>query len=496
MHTFTYFCIKESSMKNNLQRYTIFLGHLVFLILSIMSFILANERVLNMDPAYQLFYDINNQSILLSDHRYSMILSQLLPFLMIKCHAPLQWVLYSYSFSFILITYIIFIIVVHGLKNYKAGCIMILSFICMRATFFHSISETFQLIFYASFFYAWWQFHPRQTLLSTIGYYFILFLSMSICIFIHPIAVFFIAFVIGFSIFQERFTINRQIIIGSIFLLLLFIFKLSLTESGSHDASFIPDKTTFKYILSNFFHLYSLHFFYHHFISLYLFPSLLCLITSCIYIRKKQWLKLLFTIGFISFFFLLSVVVYYKGDGDIGMERTYLPLIFFIGIPFFEDSFPCFSNKQSYFLLIFMGLLTLFSLYKTYTYGNWYSARLQKYDEIAKVVQQTHAHHLIIKRNEAAQIIDPLTWETAIGTIIYSAIYMPDNIWTLFIEDDDYEWGKQDFDFNNGEYFLSVNWWRWWSKKDLNPRYFTLPPEPYKILSYKNGNYYLSEIPK
>ncbi|MBR4803192.1 MAG: hypothetical protein IK032_00960, partial [Bacteroidales bacterium] len=49
------------------------LGHCSMLVLFILAVVFANERVLLTDSAYQVFYDINHDGVLINDSRYTMV---------------------------------------------------------------------------------------------------------------------------------------------------------------------------------------------------------------------------------------------------------------------------------------------------------------------------------------------------------------------------------------------------------------------------------------
>ena len=171
MNIIHYFSKNKLSENNYL-----ILGHLTFFALFILSFILANERVLYVDSVAQVFEFIRDEGFEIYDKRYTMYLFQALPVLAIKLHLPLPVVVYSYSFSMPVIGYLLWLITVYFLKDRKIGILMLFVILGIRQTFFHAISETFQLMFLASFLYAW-LFQTRNELLcvfSKVLYYIII----------------------------------------------------------------------------------------------------------------------------------------------------------------------------------------------------------------------------------------------------------------------------------------------------------------------------------
>ena len=161
----------------------VIMGHLTFVVLLIYSVLFYKERVLHMDSAYQVFQNLNF-GMLINDGRYSMFLSQLLPLLMVKLHAPLLLVLCSYSVSFVLIMYAFFLATVYLAGDKLVGLLMALTVFCVNNTFYHCISETFQLMMFAPFLFAWLNHKVQPTLAGNAIYYAVLSFAMFMCVFI------------------------------------------------------------------------------------------------------------------------------------------------------------------------------------------------------------------------------------------------------------------------------------------------------------------------
>ena len=142
------------------------LGHLCFLVLLILAAKYANVRVLLTDSAYQLFYDINHPGMLINDSRYSMVFSQILPWIAIHLHFPLKLVIISYSVSFVLVGYACWLLTAYVMKQRQAATLMLFVLLAIGGTFLHCISESFQLMFYVPMLYAWMCVEPRSTRIS------------------------------------------------------------------------------------------------------------------------------------------------------------------------------------------------------------------------------------------------------------------------------------------------------------------------------------------
>jgi hypothetical protein len=469
-----------------LPKYSLLPVHAALLALLGLALWFAEERALLIDSAYQLFHDINHESILINDNRFTMVLSQLLPWLLIKLHVPLRWIIVAYSAGFILIAYACFMLAGYWLKNRKASLLMLFTLLGMRATFFHCISETFQLMFFAPLLYALVCSEKRGWLRWVA-----LVLTEVAAFFIHPIAVFFIAFIVLYRWIRRR-KFEMPIAVATLLLLACMAVKLICGQSG-HDQSFVPTGETLTYALTHFFKLNSIGFFYAHFIDFYLFPILLWLLTLAGYARSRQWLKMAFVGLFVAGFFTMSVVVYWQGDGPIGMERTYLPLFFFIGLAFLEDELPRLHGWKRGLFYILFTLLIIVSLVRIGASTRPYANRLAEIGTIAAKAREEGQQKLIVTRTTAEEIFPINIWGLALESMLYTARDGADQTVTIYMEEDDFDRSNNDL-YLNPEVYVSVNWWKRWEAKDLNPHYFRLPPQGYKELVKTEKGYEIAPL--
>ena len=456
-------------------------GHIAVLVLTVLAAWFAEERVLLVDSAYQLFYDINHESILINDHRFSMVLSQLLPWVLIKLQVPLRWIIVAYSLSFILIAYSCYLLTAYVLKDWKMAVLMLFGLLGMRATFFHCISETFQLMFFAPMLYALISYNGR-TLINWVALVFTVLLTF----FIHPVAAFFIVFIIGFRwIDQQR--LELPTVVTAIILVACIMVKILIGQSG-HDESFMPTSETLRYTLSHFLHLNSIGFFYIHFADFYIFPLVLWVVTLVGYLRTKCWWKLAFVGLFVPAFFAMSVVVYWQGDGPIGMERTYLPMFFFIGLAFLKDELPRLKAWRGQLFYALFAVLLVVTMVRMGTSTRPYANRLTEISKIARQARQENQHKLVVTRSTAERIFPINIWGLALESMLYTARDGADETVTVYMEEDDFDRSDSKL-YDNPEVYLSVNWWKRWEVKNLNSYYFRLPEQGYKELTKTEEGY-------
>ena len=472
----------------------LFIGHGTFIVLLIFSCIFVNERVLFMDSAYQLFEIIQRCGFQQNVRRYSMFLAELLPLLAIKLEAPLKIVVLSYSVSFTLIAYGFWLLTTYVLKNRYVGIIMLFTMIGMRHTFFHTISETFQLMFFAAFLYAWLnsRFAEGKTIAQKFIYYFVALFMMALCTFIHPVALFFLAFILGIYILDKNYTIPQKTLV-TLLTIGIIILKFATVEQGSHDTDYnMGIREFFGYCL-NIYRIRSTEWFFIRLIDFYWPPVLLLVLALIYYKRKKEYRNFLFFLGFNFAFLLITLVLYHDPDSAIGRERSFLPLMFFCGLPFMRDLFPNISIKQNKAFYIVLTCLLCIGFVKIAIAAAPYSKRLDKIDEIVTFANQENQRKLVMDREASNAIIPFYNWATGFESMIYSAMIDKNSTVNFYIEED-LNTQKSNDNFLNEEVFMAVPWWSFWEISYLNSHYFVLPKQPAKELTVEDGKFVIKEL--
>ena len=468
------------------------LGHLTFFVLFVFSCILAYERVLFTDSGAQVFEFIRDEGFEIYAERYSMYLFQLLPVLLVKMHAPLSVVIYSYSLSFLIIAYILWLITVYFLKNKPISILMLFIMIGIRQTFFHAISETFQLMFFACFLYAW-LFQSRNYLASVftkIMYFFIALLFIVLCVFIHPVAAFFVLFVCGMYVLDEHKTIASKVVVAilSIGVILVKVFSI---QEGAYETTFMVSVKEIFERLFSVFSLNSTKWYLAHILDFYWVPFLMVVLTLVFYWKKKEFWHFAFYLCFVVGFWLVTVVTYSAGGGGIGMERSFLPLFFFCGLPFMMEIFPTFSVKWDKIFFTVLTVLIVCGFVKITVASIPYTERLNKIEEIAMLANQQGKKKLLIEEKTINEIFPTNSWGLGFESIMYSALKGKDSIVNMY--------AVEEFNLNEERYkdtnvYLAVPWWTYWNIDDMNPHYFKLPKQPCSLLVLDDGVLCIQEI--
>lgn len=443
------------------------LGHLGLLIYLALSILMARERVLLTDSAAQLFELIQRGTFVIYDHRYTMAITQLLPLLGIKVGLPLPLLVVLYSIAAPLLAYLAFLLLAYRWHNTRSALLLLLPLFCIRHTFFHAISETYSLMIYATLLHALLQRQPN-TLLHHVA----LVLCTAACVFIHPIGMFFVLFLLGYHfVDQHRLRPSLNLLIGAVVLIATAIVKLQL-PSG-HDSSYMPTLPDVVYRLTHPSEL----------------PVLLGLVTTPCglfallfyaaaltwHCRERRWLHLAWGLIFNVAFFLLSVVVYHTDTGHIALERTWLPLVFFAAVPLTDRHFPIPAPRC---LLSIACALLLFTDVRLVALSHHYRQRLDAMQTLVDTNRRQGHRKVVSPRKDFESHFRYNSWATAFETLILSSLASPDSSATLYLEEQE-PFRADHPDYQVTDAYLAVPWNRLWKYSTLNPRYFRLPAEPY-----------------
>ena len=474
------------------------LGHLCFLVLLVLAAKYANVRVLLTDSAYQLFYDINHPGMLINDSRYSMVLTQILPWLAIHLHLPLKLVVISYSVSFILVGYACWLLTVYVMKQRQAATLMLFVLLAIGGTFLHCISESFQLMFYVPMLYGWMCFEPQSAKISISNFHFsiyypVLALLVALAFFIYPMAVFYILFAVGFRLLKEGQPRVDKPALATAGLMLACIVLYWLIGPSGHDSEFVPTLGGVVHSLRNFFSLGSFGTFVFMFPRLYLAPTVLLVLTLIGYARGRQWWKFCYLLGYAVAFLVAACIIYQTGDSSISRERYFIPLFFIIGLPFLVDELPRLTNRQErWWFWVFVALI-VFAFGRIMHYVHSYEPRLEAIAEVAQMAERQGQHKLLVARSTAEEVFPGDIWGLALESMLFTAQQGPEHTVTIYKEEDDFDRTDADL-YLNPEVYVSVNWWKRWEVSELNPRYFRLPAQGYKELKKVGEGYRLADL--
>lgn len=327
-------------------------GHLCFLILIVFSVVHFKERILNYDSAWYAFKMSNYGELMYG--RPVAVISQLIPWILLKLGVSLKVFLISFSVSFSLIYYAFYWLISVKLKDSLGGIVLALTLLlCMRETFFNPVSEVFIGCAIGVLFFVF-----SKNRIDKPYYIWVSILIVIFSYFSHPTTV----FLIGFSsiyLWIEGIENRKRLWIPLFFTIALFSFKLLFfNESGPESSEYSNAKNFIQY-LPDFFTLQPTEQLFIHSgqqSTKYLIWTIIFFTSILSLILKKKWMQLLLMIFSIFLFLAVTNAVYHKGESGLVLEKSIIPLAFFVSIPFVYITMTYFKqcNWVLFILLSFM----------------------------------------------------------------------------------------------------------------------------------------------
>ncbi len=435
----------------------------------VFSIVYAYERMLNTDCSYQLFQVVNFKKFFFQENRFGVIFTQIPLLIGVYLHLPMKLLLYVYSVSFPLEYLIIIWINASVFKCREAALATVLSLLIgVSSTFFHSITETHQVLAISSLLYGF--LYSRGKEITGLKSHSILVGILVWALLTHPIAIFAVLFVIGFSVIQNKTDLKKAILSAGFCLLILTI-KLVITPKGGYDGRVYQHLYHFRDSLHHFFALYPYQFFVSRIPTTY-FSFIVILFL--VWLKSGKYSEMIFcTCSFLAFT-IVSILAFSAGDSDQMMEKSFMPGIFMFVLLFSVLYYRIEKDVNYYALTLVLCSLTFINIANA---SREYRDRLNLLSGILDGMPCS-SPKLIVGFSDFDQNIDRFNfWANSMDALILSKCSGDRCPKTIFFAEDKYKCSR---DTVNTDLFLYLNW-NPYGMEDLNPDYFDLPSVSYKI---------------
>jgi len=467
----------KSALKklNTAEGLIIFTGHLSFAIILIFAAVFYKERIFFSDSAFQFFKIVNFEKINIEASRYGAVIPQLPVLLAIKFGFNLKYLTITYSLSFVLLYYFVFIFCVHWLKHLAAGfSLIIVLVLCISQSFYHPVTETHQSLVFCIFFYA---ILTSGKIKITYLKYVLATLLIGLAFLTHPVALYPLTFLIGYFAIDR----NKLKTFAPYYLLVIVVTiaftKVLLTSQDSYEGKFFSELMHSPSILFNIANEYSTYFFLTKAGKLYFWTILLEILLIIVLLMNKKWQVLIWQLCSVSFFMVITFLTYHQGDSDLLMERAFMPLALFIAVPFVQEILYA-KKKLAIIGTALIVVIISLSLSRIYRQGNFFKNRTAINQELLWKTAQFNNRKFIIQQNELGVFT---FWSHSFETILLSAI--TDKMPTQTIYPSNNIESLTKYTKNTNSVFLGTDFWLEWDIKSLNQKYFDLPDDrPYKVI--------------
>ncbi len=469
-------------MKDIYKKTIISTGFITFGVLMVLSIVFYLYRILNYDSSYQFVKIINKEFFNFEAARYGVFLTQILPLIGIWLGASLKTIMHLFSFSFIFIYFIVFLTVVFYLKKPNLGLlILIVLLFGVKDNFYYIVTETHQALVYSVLFYAWItknkNFVKSKVLDIAIGLLLIL-----LCFFAHPVSLFTIIFIIGFELLYEKDWKNYNYYIYASFIVLIglirFFIGLYFPNINPYETSLFSNIDKAIWVLKHFSNIYTFKFFINRKYSLFLFFLILFLFVVIQYLKEKHFKPLLYIIAFSLAFFVFTVIIYYQGDADCQMEKDFMPLSIFLGVPFVKDM--DIKKPINYIKLFIISSGIVFHIYLIIQISSFYKLKLNYLYSLIEYAKKNNKYKYVVTKDNIPKV-QFVFWPLSTETLLLSSMEPAYNSTSFFFCD---QHNPHKY-LSDTTHFYNAPFWEPWKITDINPKYFNLKGK-YNLFTLKD----------
>jgi hypothetical protein len=446
----------------------ILIGHIIYLFLFLFAGYFYLERILYADAAYYTFKMVNFSSFNIELNRYASVLYELPSYLALKMGLSLRTIVFLFSLSVILVSYLGYILCIHYFKNVVGGfIILLLNFIGVSSSFFFPISELNIGLIFCIVLYAWLE--KRNNFRFDITTIFIGTLIIIASILSHPGVAPVVVFIFGFYMIKYQKVKNLNFYALFLIFLTCAIWKSFQLQTNKYESDVMAHLNDFSSFLVNFKHAESVKYYFYHPFKVYFINHLVFIITVLIFYKQKKNVLLsyyiLSYIGILFFYLLL----YNAGDPTVMMQKAFSPITIILFLPFLSEIIFV-DNKMVKTKACFLVLIAILGFERFIESSKDYVNYIGFIDKITSEAKQPKKVMFYNKDNKNQSII---SWAIGVETLLYSSLDSPQNSKTVyFIKKGE----KLDsVIMSKPNTFLCVTFWPYWNTKEFNKKYFELP---------------------
>ncbi len=461
------------------------IGIIGFSILLIASVVFFKERVLYADSAYYAFNLINEGWPAAEHNRNALYLYQLIPWAMLKMNFSITSVLVAFSFCHVLVHALVFFILLKIKQPRIAMLLLLMQVLGIRESYFLTVNETalaisFSLLLLALLYH--FKSHPQSVWKQTLCYA----LCILMAVFSHPMAIIILLFVFTYYFLSNRLQPNNKNIAMQLGIGFIgaFILKKIISHGSGYEDDLYAQLNNTSNILANLKGVYSFNFFVgglhwqSYFFYMYFIPVGLFLVAILYFIKNKQYSLLGFYALSVVGFWLLIIVFFNRGDGNIFMEKNFLPWIVITLLPF-VNIISLKDGKFSNFVMVVLIIIMCYQWKGVYDVKTFYVKRIQRMDALITKENPLNSSKILYSDSCMNYLDWGITWALPYETLLLSKI---DGIRNTSVRIYKNEPNIQK-ELYRTDIFLGADFMSVLPSKDLlNEKYFRLRDEPYSKL--------------
>jgi len=451
---------------------------LVFLmcIITVLSLIFYQERILYNDTAASLWDIFRKNSLNVTTNRFVSIFSQFLPLIAYKLGASLKVVMILYSLNFILVPILLSLISIKCFKETNtAWSILLFCVIMSKNLFYYPVSEFRMGLCFLLFYAGYFQYTLYKEQSGSVSFGLISLFFIPVIVFSHPLSVLVFSAWLFWQVFLNgKFT--HKISLVAILIAISYATK-KIFFYVQYDADKTKGLENFKNL--NLTHLFDVGL-GGQFISAvkndYFLIPFLIIILAVVFIRLKK-IKAFIVFLCILLSFVMLIAVSFKNEPyNYYIEHMYQPFSFFIALAvgrYFKEAF---DKKLT---IPVLAVVFIISVNKIYYGHNFYSKRLQWFRACFEVMETKNIKKTVVGLDRIDGWSIHGNWLTWLETLMLSSLDNPKDAKTITIvwnEDSTRKLIHHKYGFINVSLDITP-------VSEVPSRYFKIGNAPYTILS-------------
>ncbi|MDX9751074.1 MAG: hypothetical protein RBT71_08355 [Flavobacteriales bacterium] len=430
----------------------------------------AQERILNSDCGYQLFWSIQDRGFFFQEARYGMFITQVPMLAALWALAPMNVLVLAYSTGLALTYGACILLARHVFRSAAAALAIMLSLVVgIGDSFYHATTETHLLVALSGLLYGAVEWLHRTG--RAPRRYAVVALIVVWAMFTHPNALFMVGFVMVLSLLLGRLRLPE--VLGFLALCgLYFAGRLLSLPEDSYDGRLYEELLNAPAIIARPGELFPIWFIGQYLRNEYI--AVVVLIVVVVLFHRDRY-AMLFTMGAALALWGISIIVFHEGSGEAMMEKTFLPGIAMLCVPF---AVLCTTHRWRRGFTVLAALLFVHAFTNIHLRSRSYSERL---DALATIMDRhaPDAPKLLLAFSEIeGTALHFSEWATSIDALMLSRC-RGDRPRTVFLWDDTNE-ARSALDDPGAFLYLP---WQPHLHVPLDPHYFPLPHRPYTRVS-------------
>ena len=453
--------------------------HLVFAGLLVMAFLFSEER-LYADAGYYLSRVINGRGFWIEHNRLILFFSQILPWLAVNARLPLKAVIILYSLGHVLYFYLLALIAFYRLGDrYAALALVLVQITGIGQSYFTPQFEMYYgiglLILFSTLLA---KITCRELPRSTVNITLLLILG-ALVITSHPVNQYLFLFVLAWDVIKNKRKVDRLHVLLVSLLVLGMIYKwftFSPYEQGK--VGLLLHFRSHKHYLQ----LLNLHYLSDlviYLIRYYWDAGLLFLITLIVFIRSKEYSRMLLILIFSGAYLLLVNVTYNGLESGRYMEQVYFPIVFLVLWPYIDGVVRKPGTVIRAVTLVMLTLIVVIRPAGIVKAGHHFRERMAQIKGMVAFSRQMPGNKFYIAQATLNQSTMDFGWSLPVESMLLSAEGSPQRAVSVVTQEDLV--AAEKIRYPDPDQFIFT---RWEVDDDsyLNTRYFQLTRCVYRPL--------------